>query len=129
MSAAGGLDAVTAHGVHHHGERHVGRDVALQIDIVGTGLGSNLLLHLLLQLAHNHIEGVHLLHDYRFLRSVAVPEGDKVVTAGLLAVAHHEGELAVGRRRHVDAYVHDARPALDKAGAVAVDGAVPVGVD
>ena len=35
----------------------------------------------------------------------------------------------MGRRGHVDADVDDARASVDKAGAVAVDGAVPVGVD
>ena len=61
--------------------------------------------------------------------SIAVTEGDEVIGTSLLTVTHDECELAARSRVHVDPDVDNARSTLDKAGAVAIDGAVPIGVD
>ena len=121
-----------AHGIHHHGESHIGGDIALQVDIVGAGLTVLLLLDVLFQLAEDEADAIGNLRLDRRILCLPVAEGDEVIAVGLLGVAHHKGELAVRCRRHVghvDPDVHNARSAIDKAGTVAVDGTVPVWID
>ena len=88
VSATCRLDAVTADGVHDDRERQVGRDVTLQVDVIGAGLGVLLLLDFL-ELAQYQVDGIHFLRNYRGGQHLAVAEGDEIVIGGLLGVAHH----------------------------------------
>ena len=108
----------------------------MQVYFILSGLGLLLvaLFDFLSQLPHNFRHSVLLMaldsldSHISGIIAVTVTECDEVVLASLLRVAKNKGELAATCRLHVNPNAHLTRLAGDNRGAVAIDGAIPVGV-